>query len=170
MLGHSLGGEVIFFNRLQHFIATALDFMPCLLARAKRDCNKGFVWETGESSDTHVMEQIIKSVIQIKRMNNIQRIIAIFLWLESNYSPIGIWICTMFRAGPSSSTNFIDSWILGNDKHMSIRRVCNELSFLKRNYPCARKNYYKIILAQCAKQIWPHWNQPWWLGGRAVVW
>ena len=40
MLRHSLGGAV-FFISLQHFIAPALDLMPCLQARGTRDCNKG---------------------------------------------------------------------------------------------------------------------------------
>ena len=40
MLHHSFGGAVIFLS-LQHFIAFALDLMPCLQARGKRDCNKG---------------------------------------------------------------------------------------------------------------------------------
>ena len=40
MLPHSLGWAVIFIS-LQHFIAPALDSMPCLQARATRDCNKG---------------------------------------------------------------------------------------------------------------------------------
>ena len=40
MLRHSLGGAVIFIS-LQHFIAPALDSMPCLQAQGTRDCNKG---------------------------------------------------------------------------------------------------------------------------------
>ena len=48
MIRHSLGGAVIFIS-LQHFIAPALDLMPCLQARGTRDCNKGIkyilVWK-----------------------------------------------------------------------------------------------------------------------------
>ena len=40
MLHHSFGGAVIFFS-LEHFIASALDLMPCLKAWGTRDCNKG---------------------------------------------------------------------------------------------------------------------------------
>ena len=40
MLRHSIGGEVIYFS-LQHIIAPALDFLPCLQAWDMRDCNKG---------------------------------------------------------------------------------------------------------------------------------
>ena len=40
MLRHALGGAVIFIY-LQHFIAPALDLMPCLHARGMRDYNKG---------------------------------------------------------------------------------------------------------------------------------
>ena len=37
MLRHLLYGEVIFF---QHFIALALDLMPCLQAQGMINCNK----------------------------------------------------------------------------------------------------------------------------------
>ena len=40
MLRHSLGGVVILIS-LVHFIATALDLMPCLQARGTRNCDKG---------------------------------------------------------------------------------------------------------------------------------
>ena len=40
MLCHSLGWAVIFIS-LQHFIAPALDLMPCLQARDTKDCIKG---------------------------------------------------------------------------------------------------------------------------------
>ena len=46
MLRYSLGGEVIFIS-LQHFIAPALDLMPCLQARGTRDCNKGIKFKKG---------------------------------------------------------------------------------------------------------------------------
>ena len=40
MLSHSLGGAVVFIS-FQHFIAPALDLLPCLQAWGTRDCNKG---------------------------------------------------------------------------------------------------------------------------------
>ena len=40
MLRHSLDGAVTFIS-LQHFIAPALDLMPCLQARGMRDCKAG---------------------------------------------------------------------------------------------------------------------------------
>ena len=46
MLHHSLGGAVIFIS-LQHFIAPALDLMPCLQARGTSECNKGIKFKKG---------------------------------------------------------------------------------------------------------------------------
>ena len=46
MLWHLLGGAVIFIS-LKHFIAPALDLMPCLQARGTRDYNKGIKFKKG---------------------------------------------------------------------------------------------------------------------------
>ena len=46
MLHHSFRGiEVILY--LQHFIAPALDLMPCLQAGGTRDCSKGINFKKG---------------------------------------------------------------------------------------------------------------------------
>ena len=46
MLRHSFGGAVIIIY-LQHFIAPALDWLPCLQAGGTRDCNKGSKFKKG---------------------------------------------------------------------------------------------------------------------------
>ena len=46
MLCHALGGAVILIS-LQHFIAPALDLLPCLQAQGMRDCNKGSKFKKG---------------------------------------------------------------------------------------------------------------------------
>ena len=45
MLRHLLGAVVLI--SLQHFIAPALDLLPCLQARGTRDCNKGSKFKKG---------------------------------------------------------------------------------------------------------------------------
>ena len=46
MLCHSIGREVIFVS-LQHFIAPALDLIPCWQVQGMRDCNKGIKFQKG---------------------------------------------------------------------------------------------------------------------------
>ena len=60
MLCHSLAKEVI---SLQHFIAPALDLMPCLQARGTRDYNKGIKFKKEAINYCYEIDKIFGSTV-----------------------------------------------------------------------------------------------------------